>query len=43
MELIGALIGLFFVSFLILPPLIFLFVLLYTKPDIDNNGLSGEQ
>ena len=43
MELIGAIIGFFLLSVLVLPPLIFLFVLLYTKPDIDNNGLSGEQ
>jgi hypothetical protein len=43
MELIGGLIGFFLLLILIFPPIIFLFVLLYTKPDIDNNGLSGEQ
>ena len=41
--LLGEIIGAILLIAITAPVIIFIFVALYSKPDIDNNGLSGEQ
>ena len=40
-NLIGELIGLILSIIILLPVFLFLFVCFYSKPDTDNDGLSG--